>query len=93
MPQYLGFLFETLPRFAALKKARQTRRAVQAFTRSFQTFEVVEQGDGIFQARCVEQIEQRLAVYRQPCAFHVSSGAGAMRDFAETDIAGQGAQQ
>ncbi|MCY1174214.1 hypothetical protein D9M73_144080 [compost metagenome] len=56
LAQYLGLLLETLARFAALQKTLQPGRAVQALARAFQPFKVVEQGDGIFQARRVVQL-------------------------------------
>ncbi|MNV60870.1 hypothetical protein D3C71_1533510 [compost metagenome] len=82
-----------MPGFAAIQETRQPRRAVEAFARPLQAFEVVEQGDGVFQARGVVEIEQGLAVHRQPCALDMPRGAGTMGHFTEADVAGQGAQQ
>ncbi|MNF69264.1 hypothetical protein D3C84_511390 [compost metagenome] len=93
LAQHLGFLFEALSGFAALQKTRQPRRAVEPFAGTFQAFEVVEQGDGVFQAGGVVEIEQGLAVHRQPCALDMPRGAGTMGHFTEADVAGQGAQQ
>ena len=93
LPQHLGFLFETLSCFAALEEACQPGRAVEAFAGALQAFEVIEQGDGVFQAGGVVEVEQGLAVDRQARAFDVSRGAGAMGHFTKADVTGQGAQQ
>ncbi|MNI08677.1 hypothetical protein D3C73_617230 [compost metagenome] len=93
MAQDFGFLLETLSRFTAIEETRQSRRAVEAFAGAFQAFEVVEQGDGVFQAGRVVEVEQRLAIHRQPRTFDMPRGAGAVGHFAEADIAGQGAQE
>lgn len=92
LAQYLGLLLEALARFAALQKTLQPGRAVQALAWALQAFKVVEQGDGIFQAGRVVQLQQRFTVHRQPCTFHMASSAGAVGHFAKTDVAGQGAQ-
>ncbi len=93
LAQHLGLLLEALARLAAVEKACGARRAVEAFAGALQAFEIVEQGDGVFQARRVVELQQRFAVHRQPRAFDVAGGAGAVRDLAEADVAGQGAQQ
>ncbi|MNZ76858.1 hypothetical protein D3C78_953800 [compost metagenome] len=64
LAQDLGFLFKALPRLAALQEPRQPRRAVEAFAGALQLLQVVEQGDGVFQPRCVIQFEQGFAVHR-----------------------------
>ena len=93
LAQYFGFLLKALARLAAFEKARDPRRAIQAFTGVVEAFKVVEQGDGIFKPRRVVQLQQRLAVYRQPGALDMARGAGAMGHFAKADIPGEGAQQ
>ena len=93
LTQYLGLLFVALARLAAFEKTRQARRAVQAFTGAVEALQVVEQGNGVFQAGGVVQLQQRLAVYRQARTFDMARGACARRDFAELHVAGQGAQQ
>ncbi len=91
LAQHLGLLLEALARLAALQKPFQPRRAIQALARAFEAFEVVEQGDGIFQARCVVELQQRLPVHGQASPFHMACGAGAMRDLPETDVTREGA--
>ncbi len=92
LTQHLGFLLEAPPRLAAVEKARGACRAVEAFAGALQSLEVVEQGDGIFETRGVVELQQRFAIHRQPCAFDVTRGARPVRDLAEADVAGQGAQ-
>ncbi len=93
LAQYLGFLFEALACFAALQEAFDARRAIEAFAWAVQAFQVVEQGDGVFQAGGVVELQQRFAINRQACALDMASGAGPVRDFAETHVAGESAQQ
>ena len=93
LAQHLGFLFEALARLAAVEKARQPLWAVQAFAGAVEALQVVEQGDGVFQAGGVVQLQQCGAVHRQPRALDMAGGAGAMGHLAEADVAGQGAQQ
>lgn len=50
LAQHLGFLLVTLARFAAFEKAGQACRAVQALAGAVEALQVVEQGDGVFQA-------------------------------------------
>ena len=64
LAQHLGFLFETLARLAAFQETRQPRRAIQAFAGAVEAFQVIEQGDGVFQAGSVVQLQQSFAIYR-----------------------------
>ena len=93
LAQHFGFLFKPLARFAAVEKTCDPRRAVKTFAGAVEAFQIVEQGDGVFQPRRVVQLQQRFAVHRQPSPFHVPGGAGAMGHFAKADIAGEGTQQ
>ncbi len=93
LAQHLGLLFEALSGFAAGQEAGHPRRTVQALTGAVQAFEIVEQGDGIFQAGRVVQLQQGIAVHRQARTLYMAGGAGTMGDLAESHVAGQGAQQ
>ncbi len=93
LADHLGFLFETPARFVAVQQPRHAFRAIETLAGALQGVQVVEQGDGVFQAGRVVEFQQRFAVHRQPGALDVAGGAGAMGDFAESTVASQGAQQ
>lgn len=87
LAQHLGLLFEALTGLGTLKEATAACRAIQTLAGPVQALQVVEQGDGIFQAGGVVQLQQCLAVHRQARALDMAGGAGPVRDLAEADIA------
>ena len=57
LAQHFGFLLKALAGLAAFKKTRDAGRAVQAFAGAVEALKVVEQRNGIFQPRCVVQLQ------------------------------------
>ena len=67
--------------------AYRAGRAIQALAGAFQAFEVVEQGDGVFQPGRVVKIHQRLAAVVNRRLLHMAGGGGCVFHFTETAVA------